>query len=137
MVFSKVGPNQSIEWGQIRVSKSAIDGAIQTQDPTMIRKVLERCILAGQDLRLPPMSDTETARAFFIIACTGASGAAAMTRRLRGELDSPRHKLAISATTLQLSANGQRWEERITEIATRIDKLIQTHLLERSISLEC
>ena len=23
MVFSKVGPNQSIEWGQIRVSKSA------------------------------------------------------------------------------------------------------------------
>ena len=25
MVFSKVGPNQSIEWGQIRVSKSMID----------------------------------------------------------------------------------------------------------------
>ncbi len=23
MVFSRVGPNQSIEWGQIRVSKSA------------------------------------------------------------------------------------------------------------------
>lgn len=121
----------------LSIDVPAIDGAIQTQDPTMIRKVLERCILAGQDLLLPPMSDTETARAFFIIACTGASGAAAMTRRLRGELDSPRHKLAISATTLQLSANGQRWEERITEIATRIDKLIQTHLLERSISLEC
>jgi len=26
MVFSKVGPNQSIEWGQIRVSKSAQQG---------------------------------------------------------------------------------------------------------------
>jgi hypothetical protein len=25
MVFSKVGPNQSIEWGQIRVSKSRIN----------------------------------------------------------------------------------------------------------------
>jgi hypothetical protein len=25
MVFSKVGPNQSIEWGQIRVSKSYLD----------------------------------------------------------------------------------------------------------------
>jgi hypothetical protein len=24
MVFSKVGPNQSIEWGQIRVSKSSV-----------------------------------------------------------------------------------------------------------------
>jgi hypothetical protein len=24
MVFSKVGPNQSIEWGQIRISKSRI-----------------------------------------------------------------------------------------------------------------
>ena len=24
MVFSKVGPNQSIEWGQIRVSKSTV-----------------------------------------------------------------------------------------------------------------
>jgi hypothetical protein len=24
MVFSKVGPNQSIEWGQIRVSKSTL-----------------------------------------------------------------------------------------------------------------
>jgi transposase len=26
MVFSKVGPNQTIEWGQIRVSKSDGDG---------------------------------------------------------------------------------------------------------------
>ena len=24
MVFSKVGPNQSIEWGQIKVSKSVV-----------------------------------------------------------------------------------------------------------------
>lgn len=29
MVFSKVGPNQSIEWGQIRVSKSAVGFALE------------------------------------------------------------------------------------------------------------
>jgi hypothetical protein len=27
MVFSKVGPNQSIEWGQIRVSKSIVEAS--------------------------------------------------------------------------------------------------------------
>jgi len=37
---------------------------------------------------------------------------------------------------LQLSANDQRWEERIAEITTRIDKLIQVHLLKRSVSNE-
>ena len=28
MVFSKVGPNQTIEWGQIRVSKSSSSGRV-------------------------------------------------------------------------------------------------------------
>jgi hypothetical protein len=32
MVFSKVGPNQSIEWGQIRISKSLMSILTRTRD---------------------------------------------------------------------------------------------------------
>jgi hypothetical protein len=112
-----------------------IDAAIQAQDLTGIRTVLERSILDGQGLLLPSVADAETAETFFIIACADTSGAEAITSRLRRELDnfyhSPRLKPAISVTTLKLSANGQRPEEQIAEVVTRIDKLIQAHLLER------
>lgn len=30
MVFSRVGPNQSIEWGQIRVSKSRVKAELES-----------------------------------------------------------------------------------------------------------
>jgi PAS domain S-box-containing protein len=112
------------------------DGIMQAQDLTGIRKVLEHCTLAGQDLLLPSMTDAETVETFFIIACADTSRADAMTRCLHGELDNSRLKPVISVTTLQLSANDQRWEERIAEITTRIDKLIQVHLLKRSVSNE-
>ena len=36
MVFSKVGPNQSIEWGQIRVSKSILPSARYSSARTII-----------------------------------------------------------------------------------------------------
>ena len=42
-----------------------------------------------------------------------------------------RFKPVITATTLHLSANDQPWEGRIAEVATRIDRLVQAHLLER------
>ena len=98
---------------------------------TAIRKVLEHCILAGRDLVLPSMADAAAPETFFIIACADAGGAEAMTRRLHGELDKPRFKPVITATTLHLSANDQPWEGRIAEVATRIDRLVQAHLLER------
>jgi hypothetical protein len=47
MVFSKVGPNQSIEWGQIRVSKSDglrkyIDATLDVSEPSFEGKTEAR-----------------------------------------------------------------------------------------------
>jgi len=47
MVFSKVGPNQSIEWGQIRVSKSCVLAHV---DASGIRVDYLQCYLLGLDL---------------------------------------------------------------------------------------
>ena len=44
MVFSKVGPNQSIEWGQIRVSKSNAPGGIG--NPTGPTRILQQVTLS-------------------------------------------------------------------------------------------
>ena len=41
------------------------DGVMQMHDLTGIRKVLERCILAGRDLVLPSMTDARNNRDFF------------------------------------------------------------------------
>jgi len=117
----------------LSIDVPTIDSSIPAQDPTGIRKVLERCILHGQDLLLPPMTDADMIETFFIIACADRFGAEAITKRLRRDLDSPNLKAAIFITTLQLSVNDQPWEERIAEVTTQIDKLVQKHLVEREI----
>jgi PAS domain S-box-containing protein len=118
----------------ISIDVPPIGVAIEAQDLTGISEVLERCVVAGRDRLLPPMTDTETTEAFFIIVCAEASAAEAMTRRVRGELDDfcqgSKPKPTISSTVLDLSAGEQRWEKRRAEITTQIDKLIQAHLLE-------
>jgi PAS domain S-box-containing protein len=118
----------------ISIAAPPIDRANEAHDPTGIRKILERCVRAGQDLLLPPMSDAETTETFFIIVCPEASAAEAITRRVRSELDDLCHsaklKLVISSTTLERSADDQRWEKRIAEIANQIHKVVQAHLLE-------
>jgi hypothetical protein len=44
MVFSKVGPNQSIEWGQIRVSKSPLPSFNDDQLSRCRLELREHCI---------------------------------------------------------------------------------------------
>ena len=108
-----------------------IDGAIPAPDLAGIRKVLERCIFLGQDLLLPPMTDAEATETFFIIACADRSGAEAMAKRLRGGLESSKTQPSISLTTLELPADDQPLEIRISEVTAQIDKLIQAHLVQR------
>jgi len=115
----------------ISIDVVAIDGTIPAQDLTDIRTALERCIFHGQDLLLPPMTDAETLETLFIIACADEIGAEAMTKRLRRGLDSLRVQPTISLVTLHLSDDQQPLESRISEVTTQIDKLIQTHVLER------
>jgi len=119
----------------LSIDVPAINGSVPAQDLTVLRKILERCILAGQDLLLPAMTEEETVETFFIIACAETSGAGAITKRLGRELENFYHgadlKPAIFATTVQLSPNDRPWEERKAEVMMRIDKLIQAHVLER------
>jgi PAS domain S-box-containing protein len=121
----------------LSIDVSIIDGAIPAQDLTGIRKALERSIFHGQDLLLPPMTEAETTETFFIIACADRSGAEAMTKRLRRDLENSRVQPTISFTTVQMPVNDQLWEKRISEVTSQIDKLIQAHLLERGVSDEC
>jgi PAS domain S-box-containing protein len=115
----------------LSIDVSTIDETIPAQDLTGIRKVLERCILGGQNLLLHPMTAPETAETFFVIACAETDGAEAVTRRLRSELGNPALKSAISVTTLQLSANDQGWGKFAADVTTQIDRLVQMHLLEK------
>jgi PAS domain S-box-containing protein len=121
----------------LSIDVSIIEGATPMQDLAGIRKVLERSIFQGQDVLLPPMTDTETKETFFIIACADESGAEAMTKRLRRDLETCKVQPRISLTTVQLSANDQPLEIQISDVTTQIDKLIQTRLAQRRISDEC
>jgi PAS domain S-box-containing protein len=115
----------------LSIDVSIIDGSIPAQDLAGIRKILERSIFLSQDLLLPPMTDTETTETFFIIACADRSGAQAMTKRLRRDLESSKGQPSISLTTLDLSISDQPLEIQISEVTTQLDKLIQAHLRER------
>src|ERR1700722_1729786 len=53
-----------------------------------IHRVLERCIHAGQDVVLPPMTDVGPVETFFVLASADASGSAVIARRIRRELKS-------------------------------------------------
>jgi hypothetical protein len=119
-----------------RVTLLSIGGPVSdafnpAQDLTGIRKVLEACILAGQELLLPPMADSELEEIWFIIACTETRGANALTNRLRREFDRSGLEPPISVTTLELSGNSEPWEKQIAEVTIKIEGLVQTHLLER------
>ncbi len=61
------------------------------QDLTMLRRALERYLVAGQESLLPPMTETMTATGteeiFSIVAYSRAGGAEAITKRVRHELE--------------------------------------------------
>jgi PAS domain S-box-containing protein len=100
-----------------------------------LRRALERCIIAGQDLLLPAMTDEETPQTLFVVACAQASGGEAISKRFQRELvsffDKAELKPVISVTAVQLPADDRPWEERKREATARIEKMIQAHNLER------
>ena len=116
----------------IAVDVAAVEGAVQADILLEVRRVLERCIHAGQDLLLPSMSDAEPVETFFIVACTDARGSAVIASRIDRALQdfdrASRLKPVISSTTLPV-VPGQSREEQIGELTARIEQLVQAHLL--------
>jgi PAS domain S-box-containing protein len=114
----------------IAVDVSTVEGAAHGDIEIEIRRVLSRCIHPGQDLLLPSMTDAEPVPTYFIVACTGARGAAVITDRMNRELrdfdSAAKLKPVISSTTLLL-APGSPAEEQKQEVARQIEKLMQTH----------
>jgi hypothetical protein len=80
------------------------------------------------------MSDTEPVDSFFIVASAGDSGSSVIASRVSRELQNfdrtSKLKPAISSTTLHLLP-GESGEEHFDEIAARIERLIQAHLLHK------
>ena len=118
----------------IAVDVVVVEGAVHADILLELRRVLERCIHAGQDVLLPSISDATPVETFFIVACTGSSGFAVMASRIGRELrnfdSASKLKPVISSTTLLL-APGQPWAEQISEVTARIERLIQGYLLGR------
>ena len=104
-----------------------------------IRKVLEHCIHAGQDVLLPSMNDAEPEETFFIIACTDPNGFQVVASRIRRELhtfdNASKLKPVISSTTLPV-APGQTRNEQISELTAGIQRLVQERRLARERSNE-
>lgn len=119
----------------LSIDAPAIGGEMQAEYLAGIRAIVERSIRAGRDLLLPPMADTETTETFFILVCAETGSAELITRRLHTAFDDFDHgsrlKATISATTVEFLSDDRPWAEQIAEVATRIDKLVQAHLLER------
>jgi PAS domain S-box-containing protein len=123
----------------VTVHVAAIEVAVQADIVSEIRKVLERCIHAGQDVLLPSMNDAEPEETFFIIACTDPSGLQVVESRIRRELHTFDHdsklKPVISSTTLPV-APGQTLDEQISELTARIERLVQERRLGKERSNE-
>lgn len=118
----------------IAVNVLAIAGAIQADIVPEIRKILERCIHPAQDVLLPSMDDAEPVETFFIVACTDAGGCKVIEGRIGRELhtfdNSSRLTPIISSTTL-LVTTGSSMDTQVYEITTRIEQLVQAHLLDK------
>jgi PAS domain S-box-containing protein len=110
----------------------AFEGAVQADIVSAIRAVLERCIHPAQDLLLPAMSNTEPVDTFFIIACTDGSGFKVIAARILRELQNfdvaSTLKPVISSTTMLVTPDQPK-EEQMRELAVRIERLVQEHLL--------
>jgi PAS domain S-box-containing protein len=116
----------------IAVDVVAVEGAVQADVLLEIRRVLERCIHPGQDVLLPSMSSAGSVGTFFIVACTNPTGFDVIANRISRQLQNfdsaSKLKPVISSTTL-LVVPGRSREEQIGEIAARIERLVQVHLL--------
>jgi PAS domain S-box-containing protein len=115
----------------LTIDAPTVDELTPAQDHDGIRNVLERCIVANQDLLLPPMGDAEMPETCFVVVCDETSGVESTTARVRRALDISELHATIAVTRVQLSTNDERWGKRIAEVTNRIDELVQAHLLER------
>jgi PAS domain S-box-containing protein len=118
----------------IAVDLVALEGVVRADLQVEMRKILERCIHPGQDMLLPSMSDTQPVDSFFIVSCAGHSAFSAIVGRISRELQNldraSRLKPAISSNILFL-APGQTREEQTDDVTARIERLIESHLLDR------
>lgn len=122
----------------IAVDVVGVDGAVQPDilpdALPKIRRLLEHCIHPGQAVLLPSVSDADPVRAFFIVACGGASRFTVIASRIDRELQNldsaTKLKPVISSSTL-LVTPGQSREEQISEATARIERLVQAHLLDK------
>jgi PAS domain S-box-containing protein len=116
----------------IAVDVVPIEGVVQADILPEIRRVLERCIHAGQDVLLPPMSDADPVETFFIVACTDPSGFTVIASRIGRELQNfdsaSRLKPVVSSTTL-LVPPGQSTKEQTGGVTAGIERLVRAHLL--------
>jgi hypothetical protein len=117
----------------LSIDAPTADELTPPQDQDGIRNVLERCIVASQDLLLPPMTEGNTPETCFVLVCMETCGpeTTTTTARVRRALDISELHATISVTKLQLSTTEERWAKRIAEVTARIDELVQAHLLER------
>jgi len=118
----------------IAVDLVSVEGTAWLDIVAEMRRVLERCIHPRQDVILPPLSDAETVRTLFIVACTDAKGFAVIARRIHRELQdfsASKVKPIISSTTLLVAADRPR-EEQIGAVTTQIEQLVQAHLVGRT-----
>jgi signal transduction histidine kinase len=94
-------------------------------------KILERCIVTGQDMVLPRLFGPKSTEPYFILASTDATGAAAIERRIRQLLshDMPvqyaTHRPTISATIIKWPRlpDGEL-EAAVTHIVSRLQELV-------------
>jgi PAS domain S-box-containing protein len=118
----------------IAVDVVAVEGVVHEDIVPEIRKVLEHCIHAGQDVLLPSMTEAELVETFFIVACADPSKVAVIENRIARELQkfdsASKLRPAISSSTF-LVPPGQSVEEQIKELTAGIERLIQSHLLNR------
>ena len=116
----------------IAVDVVAVEG-VQADILLEIRRVLEGCIHAFKDALLPSMSDAEPVVTFFIVACgCGPSGFEVIASRIVRELqnfDNASQLKPVISSTMLVVAPDQPREEQIGEVAARIERLIQEHLV--------
>jgi PAS domain S-box-containing protein len=115
----------------IAVDVVAVEGAVREDIVPEIRRVLEHCIHAGQDVLLPSMREAEPVETFFIVACTDPSKFPVIASRISRELlkfdGASKLKPAISSTTLPVTP-GESTDEQIRKLMEGIERSVQSHL---------
>jgi signal transduction histidine kinase len=105
-----------------------------------VRNRLQRCLYSELDVLLPRIGSAGAAELFFIVAFTDEIGGEAITKRIRGQLDSWEHiqqaGLTISTGYRSLGAierNGSAsMDEYTNKVAAKIQKVIDEEISSRT-----